>query len=414
MFRGCTGETRETRSSPMMRKRSLLFCPSRSRRSWSADRIGAGCTRTCVDPDPAPGQGLSHAGRSTAARSRHPVGHAPARRQAVRPEHGRHAAHALLTSGPSLHISNARMGKMGASLSVTLVNAGTYRFTTKAGEDYMAGVKTSAGQRPQADRRRHLDSPTCPNGPHAGPFPVIVRFPAGRLRGSTDAAVAAERCFTYADDVRRGLEGRSEAARAWGLELLPRFDAARRHGGLGAGVARDRLRQPLGDPHRTIGRRSGSTATRRSCSQPRIGDTLSIASVAQAGVVAEIAERLAALQLGIEGRRRLTIILPLVEGAHDGGAGAARRRPALRPGGARARPPPGLPHRFGSRVRLRVRARSDARSSRCSRSPSSGRARPHGTSIWPARRASPKKCSPGPGRRSSRQLAAPAGLSQRR
>lgn len=48
---------------------------------------------------------------------------------------------------------------------------------------------------------------------------------------------------------------------------------------------------------------------------PRAGDTLSIASVAQAGVIAEIAERLAALQLGTEGRRRLAIILPLVDGA---------------------------------------------------------------------------------------------------
>jgi hypothetical protein len=50
---------------------------------------------------------------------------------------------------------------------------------------------------------------------------------------------------------------------------------------------------------------------------PRAGDTLSIASVAQAGVIAEIAERLAALQLGTEGRRRLAIILPLVDGARD-------------------------------------------------------------------------------------------------
>jgi hypothetical protein len=50
---------------------------------------------------------------------------------------------------------------------------------------------------------------------------------------------------------------------------------------------------------------------------PRVGDTLSIASVAQAGVIAEIADRLAALQLGNEGRRRLTIVLPLVEGARD-------------------------------------------------------------------------------------------------
>ena len=50
---------------------------------------------------------------------------------------------------------------------------------------------------------------------------------------------------------------------------------------------------------------------------PRTGDTVSIASVAQAGVVAEIAERLAALQLGIESRRRIAVVLPLREDAHD-------------------------------------------------------------------------------------------------
>jgi len=45
--------------------------------------------------------------------------------------------------------------------------------------------------------------------------------------------------------------------------------------------------------------------------EPRSGETLSIASVAQAGVLAEIAERLSALQLGTEGRRRLAVVLGL-------------------------------------------------------------------------------------------------------
>ena len=49
---------------------------------------------------------------------------------------------------------------------------------------------------------------------------------------------------------------------------------------------------------------------------PRTGDTVSIASVAQAGVVAEIAERLAALQLDSESRRRIAVVLPLQEDAH--------------------------------------------------------------------------------------------------
>lgn len=51
--------------------------------------------------------------------------------------------------------------------------------------------------------------------------------------------------------------------------------------------------------------------------EPRTGDTVSIASVAQTGVIAEIAERLAALQLGSEGRRRVAVVLPLREDAHD-------------------------------------------------------------------------------------------------
>jgi hypothetical protein len=49
----------------------------------------------------------------------------------------------VLTSGPSLHIANARMGKMAAALNVTLVHPGTYRFTTKPGEDYFSGVTTT-------------------------------------------------------------------------------------------------------------------------------------------------------------------------------------------------------------------------------------------------------------------------------
>ena len=31
---------------------------------------------------------------------------------------------------------------MGASLKITLIKPGVYHFTTKAGEDYMAGMKT--------------------------------------------------------------------------------------------------------------------------------------------------------------------------------------------------------------------------------------------------------------------------------
>lgn len=50
--------------------------------------------------------------------------------------------------------------------------------------------------------------------------------------------------------------------------------------------------------------------------ESRVGDTVSIASVAQAGVLAEIAERLAGLQFGSESQRRVAVVLPLREDAH--------------------------------------------------------------------------------------------------
>ena len=49
--------------------------------------------------------------------------------------------------------------------------------------------------------------------------------------------------------------------------------------------------------------------------EPRTGDTLAIASVTESGVIGEIADRLAALQLGTEGRRRIAVVLPLLEEA---------------------------------------------------------------------------------------------------
>jgi plastocyanin len=48
----------------------------------------------------------------------------------------------VLTSGPALRIANATLKHMGATLSVTLTKPGIYHFTTKPGEDYMAGMKT--------------------------------------------------------------------------------------------------------------------------------------------------------------------------------------------------------------------------------------------------------------------------------
>jgi hypothetical protein len=48
----------------------------------------------------------------------------------------------VLTSGPALRIAHPKLGHMGASLKITLTKPGVYHFTTKPGEDYMAGMKT--------------------------------------------------------------------------------------------------------------------------------------------------------------------------------------------------------------------------------------------------------------------------------
>jgi plastocyanin len=48
----------------------------------------------------------------------------------------------VLTSGPTLRIAHPKLTHPGASTKITFTKPGVYRFTTKAGEDYMAGVKT--------------------------------------------------------------------------------------------------------------------------------------------------------------------------------------------------------------------------------------------------------------------------------
>lgn len=54
-------------------------------------------------------------------------------------------AHTLvLTSGPALKIPHAKLGHMGASLTLVLKRPGVYRFTTRAGDDYPGlNVKTT-------------------------------------------------------------------------------------------------------------------------------------------------------------------------------------------------------------------------------------------------------------------------------
>jgi plastocyanin len=49
----------------------------------------------------------------------------------------------IKTSGPAVHFRGSpAMRRMGASVKAVFAKGGTYRFTTKAGEDYMPGMKT--------------------------------------------------------------------------------------------------------------------------------------------------------------------------------------------------------------------------------------------------------------------------------
>jgi len=100
------------------------------------------------------------------------------------------------------------------------------------------------------------------------------------------------------------------------LELLPR--ALRLDGMSGSvPIVREVPYDSLSEIR--IGRSSGDRIDGRPSLvvEPQTGDTLSIASVAQAGVLAEIAERLAGLQLGTDGPRRLAVVLPLHEDHRD-------------------------------------------------------------------------------------------------
>jgi len=45
-------------------------------------------------------------------------------------------------SGLKVHLVSPAMNHMSATAKVTFLKKGTYRFTTKAGEDYMQGMKT--------------------------------------------------------------------------------------------------------------------------------------------------------------------------------------------------------------------------------------------------------------------------------
>ena len=46
------------------------------------------------------------------------------------------------TSGPAVRIAHPSMVRMGATAKITFTHPGSYRFTTRPGEDYMKGIKT--------------------------------------------------------------------------------------------------------------------------------------------------------------------------------------------------------------------------------------------------------------------------------
>jgi hypothetical protein len=142
-------------------------------------------------------------------------------------------------------------------------------------------------------------------------------FSASRLRASPDAEPApvadASTMRTSYGVVWR--EGQKPLARGK-LELLPR--AIRLDGMSGSEPASREIAYDYLTEIR-IGRSPDERIDGRPSLllEPRTGDSLAIASVAQSGVIAEIAERLAALQLGAEGRRRIAVVLPLLEEAAD-------------------------------------------------------------------------------------------------
>jgi hypothetical protein len=98
------------------------------------------------------------------------------------------------------------------------------------------------------------------------------------------------------------------------LELLP--SAVRLDGMAGS----ERISREIPYDHLAeirVGRTLGERIDGRACLvlAPLDGETLTIASVHQTGVVGELAERLSALQAGARGSRRLTLVLPLAPGA---------------------------------------------------------------------------------------------------
>jgi len=46
------------------------------------------------------------------------------------------------TSGPAARLQTPSMARIGAIAKISFTHAGVYRFTTRVGEDYTAGVKT--------------------------------------------------------------------------------------------------------------------------------------------------------------------------------------------------------------------------------------------------------------------------------
>jgi hypothetical protein len=100
------------------------------------------------------------------------------------------------------------------------------------------------------------------------------------------------------------------------LELLPR--AVRLDGMVGSVPTRREIAYDLLSEIR-IGRSAEDRIDGRPTLvlAPRSGEPFAIASVAQAGVIAEIAERLASLQFGSAARRRTAVVVPLREASHE-------------------------------------------------------------------------------------------------
>ena len=173
----------------------------------------------------------------------------------------------VLTSGPALRIAHPKLGHPGASLTITLTKPRRLSLHDEGRRGLHGRLKTIGEDNVLADGRRLLMHTS---------YGVVWRDGEGPLaRGKLELLPRAVRL--------EGLTGTEPTTREIAYDYLSEIR-----------VGRSTEERIDGRPSLVL--------------EPRSGETISIASVAQAGVVAELAERLAELQLGAEGPHRIAVV----------------------------------------------------------------------------------------------------------